>query len=100
MIDHPILRPGETITGALKRQDAEIDSLRLHKRAQAEDIMTLGQEIGRLRAALSSSASWLERWAKHVGNCEGLSKCTCGLTAVLYEANAALVHEQKGNDDA
>lgn len=48
------------------------------------------KENERLRVALSSSASWLERWARHVGNCEGGAKCTCGLTAVSYDASAAL----------
>lgn len=43
-----------------------------------------------LCSALSSSAAWLERWAQHVGNCEGGRHCTCGLTAVSYDASAAL----------
>lgn len=48
-------------------------------------------ELDRRRSALASCASWLERWAKHFGNCAGGAKCTCGLTAVSFEANAALV---------
>lgn len=47
-------------------------------------------EIDRLRAALSSCESWIDRWTKHVGNCQGGEKCTCGRSAVLYEASTIL----------
>lgn len=46
--------------------------------------------IERLEAALSTADSWLDRWAVHVGNCEGENTCTCGLTNARYEARAAL----------
>lgn len=49
-------------------------------------------EIERLRAALESAEAWLERWAVHVGRCEGGHSCTCGLTAAQYEGSAALAH--------
>lgn len=51
-------------------------------------------EIERLRAALGSAASWIERWAGHVGKCEGGSACTCGRSAVLYDARTTLDNEQ------
>jgi hypothetical protein len=51
-------------------------------------------EIERLRAALESCASWVERWAPHAGNCAGGDKCTCGRSAVLFEATAAPSNEQ------
>lgn len=43
-------------------------------------------EIAKLRSALASCASWIDRWTAHVGRCEGGNKCTCGRTAVLAEA--------------
>jgi hypothetical protein len=46
-------------------------------------------EIERLRAALESCASWIDRWTSHVGNCAGGVKCTCGRTAILFDARAA-----------
>lgn len=48
------------------------------------------QENERLRAALESVDTWLDRWAVHVGRCEGGHRCTCGLTAIRYEVSAAL----------
>lgn len=39
--------------------------------------------------ALASAESWLDRWAKHVGNCLH-NPCTCGLTAIRTEAEIAL----------
>lgn len=54
-------------------------------------------EIERLRAALRSCEAWIDRWTKHVGQCEGGNKCTCGRTAVLYEAGAALTDEQNAS---
>lgn len=58
-------------------------------------------DIDRLRGALGSCASWIERWTQHVGACKGGDRCTCGRTAVLYEAAAALnVPEQKASEKA
>lgn len=51
----------------------------------------LEAEIDRLRAALESCESWIDRWTRHVGPCEDADKCTCGRTAILHEARAALV---------
>lgn len=50
----------------------------------------LAEENVLLRFALESCQSWIERWTKHVGSCEGGDKCTCGRTAVLHEASAIL----------
>jgi hypothetical protein len=47
------------------------------------------EEITLLDAAESASA-WLERWAAHVGDCQGGDKCTCGLTAIRHELALAL----------
>lgn len=80
------------------RQDAakEIRRLREYSSKQALDIVTLGQEVGRLREALASSESWISRWAKHVGNCSGSDEtCTCGRAAILFEARAALAEKEE-----
>lgn len=57
-----------------------------------DDYMEAAAEIERLRAALESTEAWLERWAVHVGRCEGGHSCTCGLTAAQYEGSAAIAH--------
>ena len=56
-------------------------------------------EIERLRAALETCASWIDRWTTHVGNCEGGDKCTCGRTAVLFEARAAAIEQTARETD-
>jgi len=71
------------------QKDAEIASL-LNTLADART------ENMRLRAALESTEAWLERWAVHVGSCEGGHRCACGLTAVQYEGSAALAHPAPG----
>lgn len=50
----------------------------------------LRQENERLKEALASCESWIDRWTGHIGVCEGGDKCTCGRSAILYEARAAL----------
>lgn len=45
--------------------------------------------------ALESCESWIERWTEHVGSCPGGYQCTCGRTAVLSEARAALAAAAK-----
>lgn len=44
--------------------------------------------------ALESASAWLERWARHVGSCAGGEQCTCGLTAIRAETEAAIAHAQ------
>lgn len=44
--------------------------------------------IEELAAALKTSESWIDIWTSHVGRCDGGAKCTCGRTAVLFEARA------------
>lgn len=71
----------------------DLDNLRQEGWPDAAD------EIERLRAAIESSASWIERWATHVGNCKAGTQCTCGRNAILYEANLALSNEQNAPGD-
>ena len=47
-------------------------------------------EIAGLREAIAGPESWLDSWAKHVGNCQGGYVCTCGLTLARTELSAAL----------
>ncbi len=49
--------------GELAKCRAEIERLELHKRAQAEDIMTLGQMVGKLEAAMEVMRLSYERQA-------------------------------------
>ena len=58
--------------------------------SNSDEITRLRADNERLRAALESAEAWLERWAVHVGRCEGGHRCTCGLTAIRYEVSAAL----------
>lgn len=44
--------------------------------------------------ALGRASAWLERWARHVGSCVGGEQCTCGLTAIRAETEAAIAHAQ------
>lgn len=48
------------------------------------------QALPMMMDALKSASSWLERWAKHVGNCRGDAYCTCGLVAIRSEVEIAL----------
>lgn len=43
-----------------------------------------------LRDVAETAASWLERWAEHVGDCEMGARCTCGLTAVRHGLSLSL----------
>lgn len=61
-----------------------------------DTIKALRAENERLRAALESAEAWLERWAVHVGRCEGGLRCTCGLTAIRYDVSAALEEAPQG----
>lgn len=61
----------------------------------ADEITRLRAERDRLREAVSACAAWIDRWTNHVAACEGGTKCICGRTAVLYDASAALNHEQE-----
>jgi uncharacterized Fe-S radical SAM superfamily protein PflX len=63
--------------------------------AVEKELNRLEAENERLRAALESCESWIDRWTNHVGTCKGGDKCTCGRTAILFEAKAALAFEQK-----
>ncbi len=40
--------------------------------------------------ALKTTDAWLDRWARHIGDCPGIDDCTCGLTRVRYEAETTL----------
>ena len=71
----------------LTRENAE---LREYNSTVLDPHDALRAENERLRAALESVDTWLDRWAVHVGCCEGGHRCTCGLTAIRYEVSAAL----------
>lgn len=69
---------------AIERSEAEL------KREAADRIEALTAEVERLRGALKTAGAWLDRWARHIGDCPGIDACTCGLTRVRYEATTAL----------
>ena len=56
----------------------------------ADRIEALGAENEWLREALKTAEAWLDRWARHIGDCPGIDDCACGLTRVRYEATTAL----------
>ena len=68
--------------------------------AKDAEIAALRDKLARAAEALEGNASWLERWAKHVGNCVGGASCTCGLTLARFECDAALAahREATGGD--
>ncbi len=53
--------------------------------------------VERLREALKTADAWLDRWARHIGDCPGIDDCTCGLTRVRYEAITALAGDSHDN---
>ena len=76
----------KALVEALKR-----DTLTYDQRWKLVDIVeTQAREIERLRGALKTADAWLDRWARHIGDCPGIDDCTCGLTRVRYEAITAL----------
>lgn len=54
----------------------------------------LKADAKQLREALTTCEAWIDRWTSHIGHCLGGDHCTCGRTAVLYEARAAIANEQ------
>lgn len=40
--------------------------------------------------AVRTADAWCNRWAEHVGSCQGAERCTCGLTRVRYELYLAV----------
>jgi hypothetical protein len=52
-----------------------------------------------LLEALAGPITWLDSWARHVGNCQGGYFCTCGLVAARSELSAAIA-AVKGASDA
>lgn len=77
--------------------DERVEELLAFEEAAAAELVTLRARLAqveaerdRMREVLKSCQSWIDRWTKHVGSCEGGNKCTCGRTAILYEASAAL----------
>ena len=58
---------------------------------QAADLIEAqAREIERLREALKTADAWLDRWARHIGDCPGIDGCECGLTRARYEAETTL----------
>lgn len=47
-------------------------------------------ELGEAKEGLQSAEAWLDRWARHVGNCAQGPHCTCGLVRVQYDVQQAL----------
>lgn len=81
-------------------EETEINTLRQQKRewyhavssldSEREANAILTTEIERLREALKTAEAWLDRRARHIGDCPGIDGCTCGLTRVRSEAITAL----------
>jgi len=70
---------------ALSAEYLNLAERHMHEKHDALD------EIERLREALTSAASWIDRWCCHVGNCSGSDRtCTCGKSALAFETSAAL----------
>ena len=55
-----------------------------------DDIERIKHERDQAVEALKTTNAWLNRWARHIGDCPGIDGCTCGLTRVRYKASAAL----------
>ncbi len=60
----------------------------------AQENEILEQDNKQLSHALTTAQNWLDRWARHVGECEGENMCTCGLTLTRLEVNVALYGEE------
>lgn len=45
--------------------------------------------IEALEGVLATADGWLSRWAQHVGSCVGGDACSCGLTRLRWEIEAA-----------
>jgi len=71
--------------------EAEV-STALHKMvADERRFSTPDPRIEELEVALGAAYSWIDRWTKHVPNCGAFMRhCTCGRSAVMFEASQAL----------
>lgn len=78
----------------------------LFQQAVLAALPTVGEgEVRAIAQAVLSADAWLDRWAVHVGRCEGGPRCTCGLTAIRNEtllatpdARAALGQKGESHD--
>ena len=82
----------------LIRANAEVERLQEYKRKQADDIMTLGQQVGqleaeveRLRATNAELVAALQEYGMHKQDCErnetyGSEPCDCGYDAAIAKA--------------
>lgn len=61
-----------------------------YAREMRAEIERLRAENADLRGALESCSSWMDRWSCHVHACAGGDECTCGRSAILFEARSAL----------
>lgn len=97
----PLANATYAIAGLVTGEDWSLDvvkvSVVIHEYAEACVTAALrAQSEGEAeRGALKSAEAWLNCWAAHVGNCQGGNVCTCGLTAIRYEAHAALKRSAK-----
>lgn len=41
--------------------------------------------------SIAGPEAWLDRWAEHVGSCDGGDACTCGLTRARYDMVEAIL---------
>ena len=74
----------------IRKLEAEVERLTLTVRKLQGHQGALEADNARLREALKTTDAWLDRWARHIGDCPGIDGCTCGLTRVRYAARAAL----------
>jgi len=72
---HPIQWEG-AIDGAMK--------------AACDTILRALRERDQAVEALKTADAWLDRWARHIGDCPGIDGCECGLTRARYEAETTI----------
>lgn len=79
-----------------ERYRADHEAERVHWRTAIElaqhspTILRALRERDQAVEALKTTNAWLDRWARHIGDCPGIDDCTCGLTRVRYEAETTL----------
>lgn len=54
--------------------------------------------VGEVAEGFSGPTAWLERWATHVGNCQGGAICECGLTLASLESATTLAKLKEATD--
>ena len=72
----------------------ENDRKRYADDVTVQELVRLRVENERLREALQTAESWIDRWTEHVGKCAENEGCTCGRTLVLFECSSALQQKE------